>query len=279
MKKSLFISFIIFFTPQLYTQSVFIIIHGTWGADSSWYTSQGDFFEALENTVKNRNSSVVSFRWSGGCGHASRVKAAEDLAKLIKTYNSDTTIYLIAHSHGGNVATLACQLLAQDIAHNRYRIRGLFALGTPVMDNYLPNMDVIYYVYNLFSFEDLIQTVLGISLREYPQHRRITNMRVFIDGKEPDHSNLHHPLIGTWIPYLHYYYKHFLKDNGIMHTIGKPSIVYLTNDTIPKFILDTQRIELLDRDRRLSIMMINALRKRHLRNSLETESKIPLTNR
>ena len=58
------------------------------------------------------------------------------------------------------------------------------------MSNYLPNMKVIQYLYNLFSFEDLIQTVLGLSVREFPEHKRIANLRVIINGKEPDHAGL-----------------------------------------------------------------------------------------
>ncbi len=162
--------------------SIFILIHGTWGADCDWYISKGDFFEALEATVGEKNSGVVSFRWSGGCGHEARVKAAQSLVKLIKTYHTNTAIFIIAHSHGGNVATLASHLLAQEEG-NKHRIRALFTLGTPVMSNYLPNMKIIHYLYNLFSFEDIIQTVLGVSAREFPEHKRIANLRVVINRK------------------------------------------------------------------------------------------------
>src|SRR5260221_5822102 len=95
-------------------QSVFILIHGTWGADCSWYVPEGDFFVALEETVSDKKSVVVPFRWSGGCEHESRVKAAQNLVKLIKTYDENTSIFIIAHSHGGNVATSASHMLAHE---------------------------------------------------------------------------------------------------------------------------------------------------------------------
>ncbi len=240
-------------------QSVFILIHGTWGSDCAWYMPKGDFFEALEDTVCKKNSSVISFRWSGGCGHEARLKAAQSLAKLIKTYDPKVAVYIIAHSHGGNVATLASHILAEDL-ENAHHIRALFTLGTPIMSNYLPNMAIIHYLYNLFSFEDLIQTVLGISLREYPTHKRIANLRVFIDGKEPNHAGLHHPLIGKWIAYLHMHFKQHLHDLGITDHISEPSMVYFSHDAVPKYDFDINRTELLDKDRQLSLMIIDSLR-------------------
>jgi pimeloyl-ACP methyl ester carboxylesterase len=251
--------------------SVFILIHGTWGAECSWHAPKGDFFDALEATVSEKNSVVVSFRWSGGCGHESRVKAAENLMKLIKTYDVDMPIFIIAHSHGGTVAVLASHLLAQEV-DNKHHIRALFTLGTPVMSNYLPNMKIIHYLYNLFSFEDLVQPVLGISSREYPEHKRIANLRVIINGKEPDHAGLHHPIIGKWIAYLHQYFKLYLQGRNITH-ISEPSIVYFDENKAPEYAYDIRRNELIERDHQLSVLIINSLR-----NSLETESNIPLTN-
>ena len=272
INKFFSISALFFVIVSAQAQSVFILIHGTWGADSSWYMPQGDFFDVLENVVSAKNSSVVSFRWSGGCGHVARVKAAESLVKLIQSYDSSTIIYIIGHSHGGNVATLASQLLAQD-EENKHVIHVLFTLGTPVMSNYFPNMKTIHYLYNFFSLEDLIQTVLGISLREFPKHRRIANMRVFVDGKEPIHADLHHPHIAKWIAYIHNHFRRYLLTHGIKNRISEPSIAYFSYDRPPRYALDYNRAELLERDRQLSVLILDSLRK-----SFETESNIPLTN-
>ncbi|HLJ31697.1 MAG TPA: hypothetical protein VKU36_04625 [Candidatus Babeliales bacterium] len=252
--------------------SVFILIHGTWGADCDWYVPNGDFFQALEETVSSKNSVVVSFRWSGGCGHESRLKAAHSLVKLIKTYSIDTSIFIIAHSHGGNVATLASHVLAQEET-NKHRIRALFALGTPVMSNYLPNMKIVHYLYNLFSFEDIVQTVLGVSKREFPEHKRIANLRVVINSKEPDHSGMHHPLVGKWIAYIHKHFKEYLQEKKILDSISEPSVVYFDEIKAPEYAPDPNRATLLERDRQLSLLLVDSLR-----NSLETGSNIPLTN-
>jgi hypothetical protein len=270
--RTLFFVCMVSTASLLKAQSVFILIHGTWGADCSWYVPEGDFFKALEETVCEKNSCVVPFRWSGGCGHESRVKAAQNLVKLIKTYDENTSIFIIAHSHGGNVVNLASHMLAQE-EDNKHCIRALFTLGTPVMSNYLPNMKIIQYLYNLFSFEDLIQTVLGLSVREFPEHKRIANLRVLINGKQPDHAGLHHPAVGKWIAYVHRYFKQHLEGKEIKDNISEPNIVHLNDDKEPIFVHDVQRGELLERDRQLSVLILNSLR-----NSLETESNIPLTN-
>lgn len=245
------------FACVLQADSVFILIHGTWGAECAWYVPKGDFFETLEQTVCKKNSSVVSFRWSGGAGHEARLKAAHSLVKLIRTYHPSVAIYIIAHSHGGNVAALASHMLEEE--NNQHHIRALFTLGTPVMHNYLPNMNTIRYLYNLFSFEDLIQTVLGISGREYPNHKRIANLRVFINGKEPHHAGLHYGLVGKWLPYLHQHFKQFLKENGIVG-ISEPCIVYFADNKAPEYVFDVNRTELLERDRQLSILILDSLR-------------------
>ena len=264
--------FITSLTMHVQAKSVFILIHGTWGSDCSWYAPKGDFFDALEDTVSEKDSVVVSFRWSGGCSHESRINAARSLVKLIKTYDVNTAIFLVAHSHGGNVATLASHFLAEEEG-NRYRIRALFTLGTPVMSNYFPNMKVIQYLYNLFSFEDIIQTVLGISCREYPEHKRIANLRVVINGKEPDHAGLRQPLVGKWLPYVHQYFKQHLQGKNIMDHISEPSVVYFDDNKAPEYAHDIQRNELLERDRQLSLLILNSLR-----NPLDTGSNISLTN-
>jgi hypothetical protein len=253
--------------------SVFILIHGTWGADCDWYKPQGDFFDALETTVSEKNSIVISFKWSGGCGHEARVKAAHELVNVIKEYDEDVAIFLVAHSHGGNVGALASQLLAQDVENN-HTIRALFTLGTPIMSNYLPNMHIIHYVYNLFSFEDIVQTVLGISQREYPQHKRIANLRVIINNKQPDHKDMHHVLIGKWLAYIHQYFKRYLQEKGIENRISEPTILYLDGDALPRYVHDDAREDLRERDRQFSVLLLNSLR-----NSLDTGSNMPLTNR
>jgi hypothetical protein len=265
---------LIFCTASLVgADSVFIVIHGTWGLESEWYMPGGDFFDSLECVVSQKNSAVVPFCWNGGLGHESRMKAAHNLAKFIATYNDDVAIYVVAHSHGGNVAMLASHILARN-GRNKHRIRALYTLGTPVMSNYLPNMDVILYLYNLFSLEDLVQPVLGVSVREYPAHKRIANLRVFIDGKQPGHMALHDAIVARWLPLIHQQFKQYLREKNVFNTIAEPSIIYFDYTKAPEYLFDAERESLIERDRQLSVLILSSLR-----NSFDTGSKIPLTNR
>ena len=273
IKKLIFV-FLALSNPIIHAHTVFIIIHGTWGSNSNWYTPKGDFFEALEKTVQKNNGTVVPFRWNGSNNHFERVKAAESLVKLVQTYDTKTTsLSIVAHSHGGNVALLASHILAQETKNNAH-IDVLYTLGTPGCKEYAPNMDTIHYLYNLFSFEDLIQPVLGAFTREQPHHERIANIRVFINGKEPDHTMLHNPCVARWLPMVHTDFIQYTQMTYQSKNISEPSIVYFDSTKAPQYALDTKRIDLIERDQRVSLMLINSLR-----NSFEIGSKIPLIKR
>lgn len=244
------------------SHTVFIIIHGTWGSEMEWYTPHGYFFDTLEQSAFLTNAVVTPFQWSGKNSIQERNKAALNLAKLIETYEKTTKIIIAAHSHGGTVALLAANLIQKN------KIHILYTLGTPISSAIYPNMETINFCYNLFSFEDMIQTVLGMFAREHQPHERIGNIRVFINGIEPDHSELHHPLIGQWLPFLH---KQIIKPH--LHKLLEPSIIYFSDNTAPIYVHDLTRKELLERDRQLSLLLLNSFR-----NSFEIGSKIPFTN-
>ncbi len=241
--------------------TIFIVIHGTWGSDTTWYAPGGDFFDALEISAQKEKSSVVPFMWSGYNSNEARLQAAHNLARLIETYDSATPIIIVAHSHGGTVALLASHLITKN------KIFCLYTLGTPINKALYPNMQKIDFCYNLFSFEDLVQPVLGMFNREHPPHERIANIRVIINDKEPNHSELHDPIVGTWLPLLH----------NIITTcelkIKEPGVIHFTDTQAPTYYHDIYRQESLERDHQLSLLILHSLRK-----SLAIESKIPLTN-
>lgn len=236
----------------LYQAIVFIIVHGTWGANTTWYVPGGDFFDILEKNAYSINAHVVPFRWSGSNSPGERKKAAHSLAKLIETYPQNTCIYVVAHSHGGTVGIIASHLVTKN------KIAFFYAMGTPVNSDFYPNMDTIGYFYNLFSLEDLVQPVFGMFGRQYPVHERIANIRIFIDHKEPGHSDLHHPYVARWLPFLHNY----LMSKTAAENVGlsEPSILYFEQEKQPVYQHDGRRQELIERDQRVSLLMISALR-------------------
>lgn len=249
IKKYFFLP--IFFALSLHAHSVYIIIHGTWASKYPWHMPQGDFFDALERSLLPHHASVVSFLWSGKLDHNSRTTAAQCLVKLIKSYPTSTRIIIVAHSHGANVGIIASQQLAKD-AKNKHSIYSFYALGTPVnCESYMPNMKIITYFYNLFSYDDFVQSCLGIFGREYPLHERVANIRITIDGKYPSHSELHSPIVAQWLTGIHELYQKNNNGNFGSFLFKKPGIIHFTNDKLPLYAVDIEREQLRKQDRQL----------------------------
>ena len=156
------------------SQTVYIIIHGTWGHPFNWQMPGGDFYEELRISAQEYDATTAFLNWSGKNSHEARLEGARRLVSLIKTYAPEDSINIVAHSHGGNVGILASQLLE----NSDYKIDTFFALGTPIHTiSYMPNMNVINRLYNLFSFGDMVQTVGGIFKRELPAVPGIRSFR------------------------------------------------------------------------------------------------------
>src|SRR5579859_5447719 len=149
-----------FLVIPAYASDVVILIPGTWSLGANWHQPGGDFYESLLASM-SQDSKLVTFTWSGGNRHKDRVLAAQQLVLLVEKYDE---VIFVAHSHGTNVGILTSQLLAQK--GSKTKIRLFYALGTPVdAEDYLPNMNVIDYFYNLYSYADIIQPVLGAFTR------------------------------------------------------------------------------------------------------------------
>ena len=96
--------------------SVTIVTHGAFAQNSSWYKSEGLFFETLKKEANNLDHETVSFSWDqdlGGITHYERLSAGIELAKLVLDFakNGEKQIILIGHSYGGHVIKAASQLL------------------------------------------------------------------------------------------------------------------------------------------------------------------------
>lgn len=102
------------------------LVHGTWARKSKWPALE-KVLQALPGVVH-----VDYARWSGGNSvHARQAGAAcvrSHLNSVIKDF-PHADHYLIAHSHGGNVALAALNDLSL-----RARIRGLICLSTPFLN-------------------------------------------------------------------------------------------------------------------------------------------------
>lgn len=242
-------------TPRSY----YLIIHGTWPSPFDWHMPGSSFYDTLSQVVDL--GTVSFFLWSGKNRHEERVVASKELVEFIEMfYPIDAQINIIAHSHGGNVAILASQIMGNNRANN-YRIHRLYLLATPVSTiSYMPDMHAIDYVYNFFSFNDFIQPVFGFFEREYPVHARIANICITLNGKEPDHSQLHDPLIAQWLPNIHQVLQ-INNANGFgLFDFKKPGIIHFDEDYDPFYEIDEKRQKKRDRDKKILYAINNIMR-------------------
>jgi hypothetical protein len=189
----------IFLSLPLLASHVVIIIPGTWATSASWYKPGGEFFEVLRQAAEG--DPVIAFNWSCKLNPYDRNVAAVQLVTVLDSYPEGTEFTIIAHSHGGNVGIVATQKM------QRQCIRAFYALGTPVdNEGYYPNMQVIKKFFNLFSWQDLVQPLVGYK-RIYAEHERIWNISVRVESKAPLHVEMHHPFIGRWIFHVEKHFK------------------------------------------------------------------------
>lgn len=216
-------------------KEVWILIHGTFAQEASkiitkmgWWKPEHTFHKELLTHI-DHNATIHSFNWSGSNLHEKRIEAGNELAQFITTIASkQDKVHLVGHSHGANVAILGAQELKK--LNPDLKISTLFALGVPVSNAYYPKKKTIEKVYNLFSYADFIQPVMGLFERVFPKKNHIYNVQVKINGVCPNHHSIHDPLIARYLPELH-----------TLIPNSKPYIVHFFKNKYPIVELDTTR--------------------------------------
>jgi hypothetical protein len=106
---------------------VVTLVHGTW-ADTKGWVARGSFLRReLERGL--RSVAFRRFSWTGANTHAARIAGGARLALFIRDGHAqypDAKHFVIAHSHGGNVALYAMRDSAA-----RDAIDGIVTLATP----------------------------------------------------------------------------------------------------------------------------------------------------
>lgn len=107
------------FGEHLDPTAIVILIHGTWARGGKWHVEGSEFINKLKacltDSARNNNTFLrPQFRrclWGGGNTLFDRLAGAARLRTLIHEIRtgscSDVPIFIIAHSHGGNVAVKA----------------------------------------------------------------------------------------------------------------------------------------------------------------------------
>lgn len=89
---------------------VVTLVHGTFATDAEWTQPQSALSRHLTKALGCAVTFPRPFLWSGSNSHRARLVAGENLAEYlrdsIKQY-PDSLHFIVAHSHGGNVALYA----------------------------------------------------------------------------------------------------------------------------------------------------------------------------
>jgi len=107
-----------------------IFIHGTFAPGAAWTREDSPLYQAIQQVFPE--SPVVPFGWSGKNSHLERLAAATQLGahiRSLKRLSPDVRIFLVAHSHGGNVALYALRDPSLQMM-----VDGLVCLATPYID-------------------------------------------------------------------------------------------------------------------------------------------------
>jgi hypothetical protein len=110
--------------------SVITLVHGTFARDAPWTRSDS----ALSTSLRQAGCHVTQFAWSGRNSHRARSDAAKGLVAHLRqqlTEHPRARHWVIAHSHGGNVALHA----AEQVRAERGRAAAVttLALATPFL--------------------------------------------------------------------------------------------------------------------------------------------------
>lgn len=112
---------------------VVTLVHGTFAKGAPWTkdgsTLRCEIAQALGEY--ERDVAFDVFEWSGRNSHRARVKAGYELARHIRalrTANPNSHHFIVAHSHGGNVALLSHKHLDEE-----FHAIGIATLGTPFL--------------------------------------------------------------------------------------------------------------------------------------------------
>lgn len=84
-------------------QPVVVLVHGTYAREAAWTKPDS----ALSTALMAAGCAVAPFAWSGRNSHRARTQAADDLAEHLRgeiASNPKGRFWVVAHSHGGNVA-------------------------------------------------------------------------------------------------------------------------------------------------------------------------------
>lgn len=116
------------------TECVVTLVHGTFAKHAPWMRDESQFCTAIRSLP---HTAIRRFCWSGSNTHTARLQAGEDLSLYLQKVKQDfpetTKHFVIAHSHGGNVALYAMASESADSQKLGNQVSGVVTLATPFL--------------------------------------------------------------------------------------------------------------------------------------------------
>ena len=106
-----------------------VLVHGTFSPNAPWTKQDSDLCRSLRSTLQGEVN-IHAVRWSGLNSYSARRRAATKLKSLIcllKSKNRDAPLFVIGHSHGGNITMSALQDIDQAL------VDGVVTISTPFL--------------------------------------------------------------------------------------------------------------------------------------------------
>jgi pimeloyl-ACP methyl ester carboxylesterase len=153
-----------------------VLVHGTWGRRSDWIAEHSYFRDELNRSFDGRVQFHV-FKWSGWNSHLARIRAAIGLNDfLLKRLGKidGSRVFLVAHSHGGNVVSYAAR-----VSNLANAVAGLVFLGSPFIffsknsdatfwqRRMLPLISLVYYCALFVVFSGIMLALLAFNVHDW----------------------------------------------------------------------------------------------------------------
>jgi formylglycine-generating enzyme required for sulfatase activity len=118
----------------------FMLVHGTFSPDAPWTQDQSALCSAI---LKALGAVAFSrFNWTGKNSHKARITAGLELAAFVRSASEaypHASLFIIAHSHGGNVALYGHRFLGREFQSPS----NIITLATPFIRSKVRNVSLL----------------------------------------------------------------------------------------------------------------------------------------
>lgn len=153
-----------------HSRIVVFLVHGTWAGGAKWTHDDSALVQGLRKSLAPVQIEIRRLRWSGRNTHGQRLEAAEQLRADIDASlhdNHGIPHFIVAHSHGGNIACYALQDKRLSSA-----ITGVLCLGTPFLHVHKSRLPKSLYFISLLTL--LIFSIMAVLYLFRPAEDPIT---------------------------------------------------------------------------------------------------------